>query len=512
MAESNNKRIVKNTAYLYLRMLFTSFLSLYAARLILQNLGVEDFGIYNVVGGVVTFMGFLTATMSSATQRFLTYHLGTGDSIRFKQTFSLLINVYLIFCAGTLVILEVVGPLYISHYMTIPQERVAAAQWVFQFSLLTFLVNTMSVPFKSSIVAYEKMGVYAYVGIAEAVLNLGIVMALPYIPYDKLIIYALLMCVLHIGLVFVMAIYCHLKFKDCRYIKYWNGKDVKEILSYSGWNLFGSTTGVMNLQGQAIVLNHFFGPIVNGAKAVADRVNSMITQFSHNFYMAVTPQIIKSYASGNIDYMRSLVLNSSRYSFLMLYIISVPLFVAMEPLLNIWLGKGQVTFEMIRFCQCTIIYSLVNILEQPITMAVRATGDIKKYQIYVGSITLTFIPLCIVLFMLGAPAYYSMLLLSVVFLLALVIRVLIVAPIIKIKPFEYVKQVTAPISAAMVITVIIMALLTSITFSEYYDQALKGGLSFIVAVLTSLFVGLNHGERHLMINFIKGKIMKKKNV
>ena len=510
MAESNNKRIVKNTAYLYLRMLFTSFLSLYAARLILQNLGVEDFGIYNVVGGVVTFMGFLTATMSSATQRFLTYHLGTGDSIRFKQTFSLLINVYLIFCAGALVILEVVGPLYISHYMTIPQERVAAAQWVFQFSLLTFLVNTMSVPLKSSIVAYEKMGVYAYVGIAEVVLNLGIVMALPYISYDKLIIYALLTCVMYVGLVLIMAIYCHQKFMDCRYIKYWNGKDVKEILSYSGWNLFGSTTGVMNLQGQAIVLNHFFGPIVNGAKAVADRVNSMITQFSHNFYMAVTPQIIKSYASGNIEYMRSLVLNSSRYSFLMLYLVSVPLFVAMEPLLNIWLGKEQVSMEMIRFCQCTIIYSLVNILEQPLTMAVRATGDIKKYQVYVGSLTLTFIPLCIVLFLLGAPAYYSMLLLSLVFLVAMVIRVLIVAPIIKIKPVDYAKQVIVPISIVMIITIVVIVLLSRITLSDQYDQILKGVVSFLVAIMASIFIGLHRNERLLMLSFIKGKLMKLK--
>ena len=317
----NNKRIAKNTAYLYIRMLFTAFLSLYTARLILKNLGVEDFGIYNVVGGIVTFMGFINATLSSATQRFLTYNLGLNDSLRFRQTFSLLINIYLIFCAIVLVVLEIVGPLYIAFYMTIPPERVTAAQWVFQFSLLSFIFSTVTVPHRSSIIAYEKMGMYAYIGIAEAVLGFAAVIVLPYINYDQLILYGLLMCVIQLGIALVLVYYCKKKLPDCHYQKYWSNIYFKELLSYSGWNLFGSVSSVLILQGQAIVLNHFFGPIINAAKAVADRLNSMISQFSNNFYMATAPQIIKSYAAENIEYMRSLVLNSSRYSFLMLLII-----------------------------------------------------------------------------------------------------------------------------------------------------------------------------------------------
>ena len=504
---SNNKRIAKNTAYLYLRMLFTSFLSLYAARLILQNLGVEDFGIYNVVGGVVTFMGFLTATMSSATQRYLTYHLGTGDSLRFKQTFSLLINAYLIFCAFAFVVLEIAGPLYISNYMTIPAERINAAQWFFQFSLLTFLVSTISVPFRSSIVAYEKMEVYAYIGIAEAVVSLIIVILLPYFSFDRLVFYGLLMCLLNVALVLVIIIYCYKKFVDCRYIKYWDSKYIKEIVSYSGWNLFGSTTSVMNLQGQAIVLNYFFGPIINAAKAVADRVNGMITQFSQNFYMAVTPQIIKSYSAGDIDYMRSLVLNSSRYSFFMLFIVSVPLFVAMEPLLYLWLGKEQVSLEMIRFCQCTIIYSLVNILEQPITMAVRATGDIKKYQILVGLITLSFIPLCIVLFIIGAPAYSSMILLSFVFLIALIVRIHIVLPIIQSTYVVYIKKVVVPIFYTILLTFLFVVLFSKVKFCDNYDQLLHGLVAFGVSIIVCIIFGLNNSERGLLFSYIR-KILK----
>lgn len=500
---TNTKQIAKNTAYLYLRMMLTMFLSLYTARLVLQNLGVEDFGIYNVVGGVVTFMGFLTATMSSATQRYLTFYLGKSDCLKYKQTFSLLINVYLIFCAFAFILLELVGPIYISRFMTIPVNRIAAAQWVFQFSLIFFLVNTLSIPFRSTIIAYEKMGVYAYIGITDAVINLAIVMTLPYISLDKLVIYGLLMCMLQIVLVCVIVVYCHRKFADCRYIKYWDSGYVKEIISYSGWNLLGSTTSVMNLQGQAIVLNYFFGPIVNAAKAVADRVSGMVTQFSQNFYMAVTPQIIKSYAASDISYMRSLVLNSSRYSFLMLFVLAVPLFVAMEPLLKLWLGHEQVSYEMIRFCQFSLIYSLVNVLEQPITMAVRATGNIKKYQVYVGSLTLSFVPLCILLFILGAPAYSSMLLLSFVYLVAMVLRLLIVAPILSVRINDYLKNVIFPICYVSGSTVIIISSFSLFQISEHYDITIKGVLSLVLAVITSLYLGINRDERKLILKYAK---------
>lgn len=503
--KTNTKRIAKNTAYLYLRMLFTTILALYTARVVLKVLGVEDFGIYNVVGGVVTFMGFLTATMSSATQRYLTFHLGKGDSERFKQTFSLLINIHLIFCGIAFIILEIAGPLYISKFMTIPPNRVVAAQWVFQFSLITFLLNTISVPYRSSIVAYEKMDFYAYIGVAEAVFNLVVAISLSFISSDSLVFYAFLMCLVQILIVAVMVLYCRSKLDNCRYIKYWDRAYVKELISYSGWNLFGSTTGVLNLQGQALVLNYFFGPLVNAAKAVADKVNGMINQFSQNFYMAVTPQIIKSYAAGDVDYMRSLVLNSSRYSFLLLFIISVPLFVVMEPLLNLWLGCEQVSSEMVKFCQYTIIYSLVNVLEQPITMAVRATGDIKKYQIYVGTITLSFIPLCIILFLLGAPAYTSMILLSAVFFVALFVRIRIVAPIVNISTADYIKSVLLPLIFVLAVTLIIIELIVNLaTISK--EWVIYGIIALVVACVNSLFIGLRSNERNLLWNYTKNRI------
>ena len=505
-SSDKSKRIAKNTAYLYVRMLFTALLSLYTMRLVLKILGAEDFGIYNVVGGIDTFMGFLNAALSSATQRFLTFNLGRNDGLRFSQTFSLLINIYIIFCAFFIVVLEIVGPLYISHYMTIPEERITSAQWVFQFSLLSFLLNTITVPHRSSIIAYEKMGLYAYLGIIEAVLSFFIVIILSHIHYDSLVLYASLMCGIQAILALWQVLYCRLKLPFCRYIKYWNSDYFKELISYSGWNLFGSISSVLILQGQALVLNFFFGPVVNAAKAVADRVNSMITQFSNNFYMATAPQIIKSYAAKNIEYMRSLVLNSSRYSFFMLLVIAAPLFVVMESFLDIWLGSEQVTDDVVLFCQWTVIVALINILEQPITMAVRATGDIRKYQIYVGLITLSFLPLCIVMFFTGVPAYFSMILMSIVFLIALFVRIIIVSPIIQIKPVEYYESVILPIVGVSMIVFVIVFLFYKLDYLSNIHWILKSILAFLFVVLTCLFIGITKNERKILWNFVSSKI------
>ena len=506
---SNNKRIAKNTAFLYLRMLLTSFLSLYTARLILKVLGVEDFGIYNVVGGVVTFMGFLTASLSSATQRFLAFDLGKNDGNEFGKTFSMLINIYMAFCVIALVVLEIVGPIYINHYMTIPQGRITAAHWVFQFSLASFLVSTFSVPFRSSIVAYEIMGVYAYVGIIESVLQLLIVVGLQYIDYDHLVIYGLFMCILHIGITLSMIMYSKYKLEFCKYQRYWNADRFKELISYSGWNLFGSTTGVMNIQGQAIVLNYFFGPVVNAAKAIADRVNGIISMFAQNFYMAVTPQIIKSYAAGNIDYTRSLVLNSSRYSYFLLFIIALPIYAVMEPLLALWLGQEQVSEEMVKFCQCVLLYACIDILEKPITMAVRATGDIKRYQILVGSLTLTFIPLCIIIFLLGAPAYASVLLLAVVNFIVLFIRIHIVCPIIKTTQREYALAVLLRISLTTIMSLLISLLLLYYIPADGFFWLVRGALVLFVCIIVIFFVGLKIEERKMIIDIVRNRVISK---
>lgn len=505
----NNKRIAKNSAFLYGRMLLVSVLYLYAARLILTTLGVEDYGVFNVVGGVVTFMGFISNSISSASHRYLSYYLGRHDSVRLQQTFSLLMTAYVVFCCIVVVVLECVGPFYIEHYLVLPEERRVAAQYVFQFAIVSFLINTLGSPYKSFLIAYEKMDAYAIISILEAVLMLGVVVVIGYVQFDQLIAYAGLQVLAYLVVNLSLVIYCSKKLEGCRIMKYWDKAYFDELLSYSGWNLFGSATSVMIIQGQAVVLNWFFGPIVNAAKAIADKVNSMVSQFYSSLYSAVAPQIIKSYAVEDTAYMRALVLHSSRYSFLMLFLFSAPLFVVMEPVLGFWLGEGHVSFEMTKFCQLAIVFSLVNVLEQPITMAVRATGDIKKYQIRVGLITLSFLPLCVMLFLLGVPSYYSMILLSGIYLIAQIIRIQIVSPIIGTSFREYVGKVMLPIVLVVLIDALLSLFLSRLGVFSGWSWVLKGVVCLFVAAAVCFFVGLKGAERTMLLEFVRDSMVKK---
>lgn len=505
----NNKRIARNSAFLYGRMLLVAVLYLFAARLILATLGVEDYGVFNVVGGVVTFMGFISNSISSASHRYLSYYLGRQDTARLQQTFSLLMTVYVVFCCFAAVVLECIGPFYIEHYLVLPEERRAAAQCVFQFAIVSFFINTLGSPYKSFLIAYEKMDAYAIISILEAGLMLGMVIVIGYVELDRLVAYAGLQVLVYLVANACLVIYCSKKLEGCTLKKYWEKAYFKELLSYSSWNLFGSATSVMCVQGQALVLNWFFGPIVNAAKAISDKVNSLVSQFYTSFYAAVAPQIIKSYAVGDIAYMRTLVLNSSRYSFLMLFLFSAPLFVVMEPVLGIWLGKGRISFEMTKFCQFAIVFSLVNVLEQPITMAVRATGDIKKYQIRVGLITLSFVPLCVVLFWLGVPSYYSMILLSVIYLIAHLVRIRVVIPIIGTSFREYAWKVMLPIVLVVFMDSLAFILLSRMDAIFDWPWAMKGVVCLLLTVVTCLIVGLKGEERTMVLGFVRNRVVKK---
>lgn len=505
-SETKSKRIIKNTVYLYLRMLFTVFINLYSARVVLNNLGVEDFGVYNVVGGIVTFMSFITATLASATQRFLAYDLGKGDVSQYERTFSMLLNIFFIICVLLFFLLEAIGPIYIFNYLKVSPSRLNPAFWVFEFSLFTFLVNTMCIPFRSSIIAHEKMGVFAFIGIVESIGTLGVAIVLPYLGIDRLLLYGLLMMLLYLLVATYLVIFCRVKLSGCVYIKYWNKDYFKKLSSYAGWNLFGSITGVMDLQGQALVLNYFFGPVINAAKSISDRVNGMISQFSTNFYMAVAPQIIKSYAEGDIMYTKKLVLNSSRYSYFLLFVISAPLYFVMQRVLELWLGLGNVSLDMVRFCECTIIYMLVNILEQPLTMANRATGDIKKYQVSVGIITLSFIPLCIILFLLKFPAYYSMILLTLIYIVASFFRVHLVAPTLSMLESEYYRSVITPILLSTILTFSILAVMRIVLDKLEVNWIVQGLTFFLLTLIISYLLGFKRTEKEYVYSFIKNKV------
>lgn len=311
-ANSNNKRIAKNTLMLYFRMLIIMLVTLYTSRVVLSALGVVDYGIYNVVGGLVTMMGLLNGAMSVSTQRYLTYELGKGDMLRLKQVFSTCMTIFMILSLIVIILAETIGLWFLYNKMVIPEERMDAACYVYQFSILACILSLITNPFNATIIAHEKMDVYAYVSILEVALKLVIVYLLLVIPTDRLITYGILILASQFIVALCYIIYCWKKFSETHYHFYWDKPLFRELISYSGWNLYGSAAGLVKGQGLNILLNMFFNPAVNAARGIAYQINSAITQFFTNFYTAVRPQITKYYATGEINEMTKLVFRSSR--------------------------------------------------------------------------------------------------------------------------------------------------------------------------------------------------------
>lgn len=502
------KRIAKNTLLLYVRLIITMFISFFTARYTLQLLGAEDYGINNVTGGLIGFIGIIINIMETATQRFLAFDLGSNNIKQYHKTFSMLLNIYAIFCLVATIILEITGPYFISNCLNIPSHRLYAAQCIFQFSILMFIVGTMSIPFTASIIAYEKINIYAYFTIIDVTGQLLTVLVLFYTPYDKLISFGILttiMCILRIG---IIIFYCITKLNGCKYYFFWDKNLFKKILGYAGWNMFATGTYFLNNQGLSILLNIYFGPIINSSKAIADRVNTTVTSFSNNFYIAVAPQIIKSYAANDITYMRELVLKSSRLAFFLLSAISIPIIFNAENILYFWLGKDQVTHNMIIFCQLTLIYSLVSVLENPITQSIRATGNIKKYQIIIGLQVLSFIPICWVVFKIGYPSFYSMIVLCALYFIVHFSRIKIVCPIIQITIKEYIKVVLVPIIYTILCSIALIFSFISLIKIPPHLFYLKLIICIFINSICIFAIGLNKNEK----KFVTSKLKKIKSI
>lgn len=505
----NNKRIAKNTLLLYFRMIVVTLVSLYTVRLTLMVLGLEDYGVFNVVAGVVNFTGVITIAMVQATQRFLSYDLGQSNILQFRKTYSMMLNIFLLVSLAITVIFEIIGPFYINEYVVVTSERLNAVQWVFQFALFDFILNTLIIPDTAAVVAYERMGIYAYFTIVDVLLKLLVVFSLYVIPYDKLISYGALNAVALLLRNLALNLFCRKRLQGCKYLLYWDGKFFKRISQYIGWSLLGSTNAVMMTHGQTLLLNLFFGPLVNAAKAIADKIRGTIYMLVSNFYMAVAPQIVKTYATGNIDYTRQLVINSSRYAYFLLLVISLPLIAYMPNLLVLWLGEGQVSPDMVIFGRLSLVFGLVQVLETPITKAVQATGDVRKYEIIVGVITLSFIPICYIVFKMGGRAVMSMVLLCVIYFLAQLYRIYHVAPIIRIKCQEYCLKVLLPVIVVTIVCFFVVLLLPSSRGLSLIKLLLCMMSSFILSALIVGFGGLDQQERKVIIKVVKAKVFSK---
>ena len=389
----NTKRIAKNTLMLYIRMLFSMLVSLYTSRVVLNTLGVEDYGIYNVVGGFVAMFSLISNSLSASVSRFLTFELGRGDMERLKETFSTSLMIHLALAGIVFLLAESIGVWFLNTQMTIPGERLYAANWVFQASVLTFVINLLSVPFSASIVSHERMSAFAYIGILDIVLRLLIVLFIAYSGwnFDRLIIYSLLL----VGVVCIMQAiywnYCTRNFEECKFgfsfdVNYW-----KEMSSFAGWNFIGCTAGLLKDQGVNILLNLFIGPIINAARGIANTVNNVLASFSGNFMTALNPQITKSYAAGNYDYMYSLVERGSRFSYYILLLFALPMLFETEFVLTLWLKHYPE--HTVNFVRLILIVTMCDILSNTLINLQVATGKIRNYQLTVGGMLLMNFPL-----------------------------------------------------------------------------------------------------------------------
>lgn len=503
---ANNKRIAKNTLLLYVRTLFIMLVTLYTSRVVLNTLGVSDYGIYNVVGGVVAMFGFINSSMASATQRYITFALGKGDLKRLQTVFSTALQIHFLIAALIVLLGETVGLWFLYEKMQIPADRMDAAFWVLQCSILSTVVMIISVPYNADIIAHEKMSAFAYISILEAVLKLAVVYALLLSPYDKLIFYAFLILAVQLLIRFCYNNYCHRHFFESKYKHIWDKSLFKEMTGFAGWSMFGNLASVLFGQGLNMLLNVFFGPVVNAARAVAVQVQSAIQQFVGNFQMALNPQITKTYAKGEMEEMHQLMFRSARFSFYLLFLLSLPVLFETNFILTIWLKtvpENTVTFLRIMIC-ISLLYTLSN----PLMVANQATGKVRKYQAICGSILLMILPISYVCLKLGCPAYSVFVVHFIMESITQIVRMVMLRPLIGIRVRDYFINIYKNVSFVIILSIIA----PFFVYENLNDTILRFFIVCIVCVLSVGMVvytiGLSNNER-VFVREKVGTIMNK---
>ena len=498
----NNKRIAKNTLLLYFRMLFMMVVSLYTSRVILNALGVEDFGIYNVVGGVVAMFSVISGSLSAAISRFITYELGKGDQSKLNRIFSASVTIQLLLSLIIVILIESVGVWFLNAKMTIPEDRMNAANWVLQFSIITFVINLISVPYNAAIIAHEKMSAFAYISILEALGKLAIAFMIMWSPIDKLIYYAVLMGTIAVIIRLTYGRYCSKHFTECIYNFHWDSDILKKMFSFAGWNFIGSVAGILRGQGINILLNLFFNPVVNAAQGIAAQVNNAICSFSNNFLTAVNPQIIKSYSQKDLVRSYRLVLYASRFAFLLLLILSSPIICETEEILKIWLKNVPNNAPV--FVRLSLGLALCDSISLPLVTLQQATGKLRNYQLVVGVLHMLNFPISLLFLYLKFDAYVVYVIAIFLSLISLYARLIMQWRQIGISIKEFHQKVIFKVGLVGLL-VFLFLLYIKTTNNLWY---LNVCISLIVSIMLSLFIGLKKNEILYIVNKIKNKYEK----
>ncbi len=493
----NNKRIAKNTLILYVRMLALMLVSLYTSRVVLNALGVEDYGIYNVVGGVVSMFSILSGSLSAAISRFITFELGRGDAEKLKRVFSAAVTIQLVLAVIVLVLAEGVGVWFLNAKMNIPDERMSAANWVFQLSLLRFVVNVMSVPYSAAIIAHEKMSAFAYISIFEAVGKLGISLLITIAPLDRLIFYSLLMCIMALTVRFVYTVYCRKNFVECHARFIWDWPLLKQMFGFAGWNFIGSTSAILRDQGGNVIINLFAGPAVNAARGIGEQVKTAVSGFSSNFMTALGPQITKSYASGDRTYMMQLMFQGARLSYYLLFFIALPVLVNTPYILTLWLKI--VPEHTVLFVRLALLFSMSESISSPLITGMLATGNIRNYQIVVGGLQLMNLPLAYIMLRIGfIPETVTMIAIALS-QCCLAARLIMLRGMIGLQVRKYIKEVYINVVGVTVFSSLIpFACKHFLPEDNFLMLILNCVVCVICTAIVVYFVGCNKRERDLV--------------
>ena len=499
--EESNKRIAKNALLLYVRMFLLMGISLYTSRVVLDVLGIEDYGVYNVVGGLVSIFALVSNSLTSATQRFLTFSLGKGDEGDTNKVFCVAMQAHVLVAVVVVILVETVGLWFLYNKMQIADCRIGAAFWVVQFTAASTFFNVICVPYISTIIAHERMSAFAFVSIIEASLKLLAVYLLLASPLDRLILYALLLAAVQVLIQVIYAVYCNRHFSECHIRWVADGKLFKEIFSFAGYNLFGGFAAVSSNQGLNMLLNMFFGPVVNAARGVSLQVMGAITQFIMNFQTALNPQIVKTYAQGDYGQMHKLIYRGSKFSFFLMLVISLPVIIEAPYILGLWLK--EVPPDTVTFLRIIICTSLIYTMAQPIMTANGATGEIRMYYIVCGTMLILIMPISYVVLRMGCPAYSVFVVHFVVESATQMLRLLMVRQRLQMPISEYVRKVYVPVLCVLTAAAILPLLAYAALEGGFLRLAAVCAASVFSVAICTFFIGLDCDERKFCMDKAK---------
>lgn len=499
---ANNKRIAKNTALLYIRMIFLMCIALFTSRVILDVLGVEDYGIYNVIGGVVLMFSFISGSLATAAQRYITFELGKENNGNLKEVFSTFVTLHVALGILIAIIAEPIGLWFIYNKMMIPESRLNAAFWVFQFSVISLIVMLISVPYNALIIAHERMNAFAAISVVEAILRLAIVYSLLlFSEVDKLILYGVLMLIVQVVVRFLYTIYCKRHFEESEYKFVWNKKLVHEVAGFVGWSIFGNVAFISYTQGLNLLLGTFFVPAVNAARGIAVQVQGAVNSFVSNFQTAINPQITKQYAAGNLNEMVNLVFKSSRFSFYLLMLTTLPIMLETELILKLWLG--QIPPYTIEFMRIILLTTWINSIANPLIVSVKATGHIQRYESTVSIIMMCILPISYVLLRLGYNAVSVFIVHLVMEICAMSFRISITSKMINFKLSDYFQKVLFRLILVSMVALFLPLLCRYLMTHGIWNSILTILIAVFSSILSVYFVGLESSEKQ----FISSKVL-----